>query len=103
MEEQPPMPPSGSPPPVIRAPYTAPPLAMPPPQRSSGVVWKILTFVFLLLFLFAMLVNFIGVGASHTVIPHSRASGVERARNIEEVTIVSTNSDNKIAVIEVDG
>ncbi len=102
MEEQPPIPPP-NPPPFIRATNAAPPMTMPPPQRSSGVIWKILTVVFLLLFLFAMLVNLVGLGASHTVLPRSRAIGIERARNLEEVTLLSTNSDNKIAVIDVQG
>jgi protease IV len=89
-----------TPPPVIRTPPQAPlPLTMPPRQRSS-VIWKILTVVFLVLFVVTLFLNF--TGATRNVLPHSRTS-VDRSRNLEEVAISSTNSDNKIAVIEVDG
>ncbi len=64
------------------------------------MLWKILTVVFLVLFVFSLLANFAGL--SHTVLPRSRAT-MERVRNLEEISISSTNSDNKIAVIEVDG
>src|ERR1700722_3930950 len=110
MDELPPSPespgaPLGSspppPPPVIRRTPTPPPLSVPPPaQRGSSVLWKILTVVFLVLFVFSLLANFAGL--SHTVLPRSRAT-MERVRNLEEISISSTNSDNKIAVIEVDG
>jgi protease-4 len=92
----PPPPPPVTPPPVIRTP---PPLTMPPPQRSSAI-WKILTVVFLGLFVLSLLLNFAGV--SRGVIPRGRAS-MDRSRNLEEVILSSTNSDNKIAVIDVDG
>jgi ClpP class serine protease len=41
-------------------------------------------------------------GLSRTVIPRGRSS-VERNRNLEENVLSSTNSDNKIAVVDVDG
>lgn len=75
-------------------------MVMPPPQTRSSALWKVLTVVFLVLFGLSLLVNF--AGFSHTVLPRSRAM-VDRVRNLEEVTLSSTNSDNKIAVIEVDG
>jgi protease-4 len=76
-------------------------MTMPPTQARSSAVWKVLTVVFLVLLVLSLLVNF--AGFSHTVIiPHSRMT-TDRARNLEEVTISSTNSDNKIAVIDVDG
>ncbi len=114
MDEQPPTPGSANapqdsppptspqaPPPIIRKPAQAPPsMVMPPPQTRSSALWKVLTVVFLVLFGLSLLVNF--AGFSHTVLPRSRAM-VDRVRNLEEVTLSSTNSDNKIAVIEVDG
>ena len=107
MDELPPTPestgapPGSSPPPLPPVIRTAPPpLAMAPPRTSSGALWKILTVVFLVLFVFSFLANFAGV--SRTVLPRGRVMA-DRVRNLEEVTIASTNSDNKIAVIDVDG
>jgi protease-4 len=109
MDELPPTPessgaPPGSPPPplppIIRTPLPPPPLAMTPVRRQSSVLWKVLTIVFLVLFVFSLLANFAGL--SHTVMPRSRAT-MERVRNLEEVSLSSTNSDNKIAIIDVDG
>ena len=113
MDDQPPtpdsaaVPPAGStppppvtPPPVIRTPPPAPPpLTLPPRQRAS-VIWKVLTVFFLGLFVLSLLVNF--AGFSRGVLPRGRAAA-DRNRNLEEVVITSTNSDNKIVVIEVDG
>lgn len=73
---------------------------MTPVRRQSSVLWKVLTIVFLVLFVFSLLANFAGL--SHTVMPRSRAT-MERVRNLEEVSLSSTNSDNKIAIIDVDG
>jgi protease-4 len=89
-----------TPPPVIRKPSLPPPLTMAAARPRSSVIWKILTVVFLALFVLSFLLNF--AGFSQNVIPHSRAT-MDRVRNLEEVTLSSTNSDNKIAVIEVDG
>jgi len=72
---------------------------MPPKQRSSAV-WKVLTVVFVGLFMLSLLMNFTGL--SRGVVPRGR-SVTDRTRNLEEVTVSSTNSDNKIALIEVDG
>ncbi len=73
---------------------------MPPAPQRSSVIWKVLTVVFLVLFGLSLLANF--AGFSHSVIPRNRAM-MDRVRNLEEVSISSTNSDNKIAVIDVDG
>jgi protease-4 len=56
--------------------------------------------VFLGLFVLSLLGHFAGL--TRVVIPHSRG-GTDRSRNLEEVVIEATNSDQKIAVIEVDG
>src|SRR5580693_998368 len=106
MDEQPPTPGSANapqdspppaspqaPPPIIRKPAQAPPsLVMPPSQTRSSALWKVLTVVFLVLFGLSLLVNF--AGFSHSVFPRNRAM-VDRVRNLEEITLSSTNSDNK--------
>jgi protease-4 len=71
-----------------------------PPRPRSSAIWKILTVVFLLLFVAALTLNFTGV--SRGVLPRGRAA-MDRSHNLEEVTLATTNSDNKIAVIDVDG
>jgi protease IV len=97
----PPPPPPLTQPPVIRTPpQPPPPLMMLPPRSRSSAVWKVLTVVFLALFVLSLLLNFAGL--SHDVLPHSRVT-MDRGRNLEEIAISMTNSDNKIAVIEVDG
>ena len=73
---------------------------MPPQRKGSSVIWKVLTVVFLVLFVLSLLGNM--AGFSRGVIPRPRAM-TERNQGLEEVTISSTNSDNKIALIEVDG
>jgi protease-4 len=90
-----------TPPPVIGTPppLTPPPLSLPARPRS-GAIWKVLTVVFLGLFLLSLLGHFAGL--TRVVIPRSR-SGTDRSRNLEEVVIEPTNSDQKIAVIEVEG
>jgi protease-4 len=112
MDDQPPSPESANvppaspplptgPPPVIGSPppRMPPPLSLPPRPRSSAI-WKVLTVVFLGLFLLSLLIHFAGL--SRVVIPHSRGV-TDRSRNLEEVVIQATNSDYKIALIEVDG
>ncbi len=71
-----------------------------PPRLRGNPIWKILTLVFVALFVLSLLTNLAGV--SRSVLPRSRAT-VDRTRNLEEVTLASTNSDNKIAIIEVNG
>ncbi len=75
-------------------------MMMPPQRPRSSAIWKVLTVVFLVLLVLSLLFNFAGL--SRSVLPHSRAT-MERVRNMEEVALSTTNSDNKIAVIEVDG
>jgi protease IV len=90
-----------TPPPVIPASsYPPPPLVMPPQRSRSSVIWKVLTVVFLVLFVLSLLGNL--AGFSRGVIPRSRAM-TDRNQSLEEVTVSTTNSDNKIALIEVDG
>jgi protease-4 len=96
----PPPPSPLTPPPVIRKPPQPPPPLMMPPRPRSSAIWKVLTVVFLGLFVLSLLLNFAGL--SRSVLPRSRAT-MDRLRNLEEVAISSTNSDNKIAVMEVDG
>src|SRR5271170_416056 len=93
-------PPNFTPPPVIGL----PPISMNPygnqPPRGSGAIWKILAVVFLLMLLLSLLVNFSGL--SRGIMPRNRGS-FERSHELQEVVLESTNSNNKIAVIEVDG
>jgi protease-4 len=89
---QPPLPPPLAPPPII---YSSPPA-----RSGCSVVWKILALVFLALLcvsVFGHLLNF-----SRAVIPRSRAL-TDRNRSLDEVVLEQTNSDDKIAVISVDG
>jgi protease IV len=88
-----PPPPPVAPPPVISAPP-------PPPRGGSGVVWKVLALVFVVLFVLSLFTNI--VSFSHGVIPHGHVTA-ERARGLEEIVTAHTNSDNKIAVVEIDG
>ncbi|HEX3989241.1 MAG TPA: signal peptide peptidase SppA [Verrucomicrobiae bacterium] len=88
----PPPPPPVAPPPII------PP--SPAPRGRSGTIWKALAVVFIVLFIVSLLTNFLNI--SRNVIPRSRAAS-ERERGLEEVVTQHTNSDNKIAVIQVDG
>jgi protease-4 len=106
MDDHPPSPESGTtppvtPPPVIPTPHQAPPpLTLPPPRPRSSVIWKILTVVFLALFVISLLYNL--AGFSRGVFPHPRAM-TDRNQNLEEIMVSATNSDNKIALIDVDG
>jgi len=78
-----------------------PPLTLPPPRPRSSVVWKVLAVVFLALFVMSLLWNL--AGFSRGVFPHPRVM-TDRNQNLEEVVVSATNNtDNKIALIEVDG
>jgi len=72
---------------------------MPPRQRGSAI-WKILTVVFMVLFVATLFLNF--TGASRVVLSRGRTMS-DRSRYMEEVNLSSVNSDHKIAVIDVDG
>jgi protease-4 len=106
MDENPPpfesasVPPTPPPPPPL--PTTPPPIIYPapPPRGRSGTVWMILALVFLALFVLSFLSNFVAV--SHSIIPRNRTA-YEHNHGLEEVVTQHTNSDNKIAVIDVDG
>jgi protease-4 len=95
-------PPPVTPPPVIPIPPSMPPpLTLPPPRPRSSVVWKVLAVVFLALFVMSLLWNL--AGFSRGVFPHPRVM-TDRNQNLEEVVVSATNNtDNKIALIEVDG
>jgi protease-4 len=93
-------PPVNSPPPPVTPPPIIPPWPPGPPRGHSGAVWKVLAVVFLILLVLSLFTNFLNF--SHTIIPRSHA-GAERDRGLEEVVVEHTNSDNKIAVVEVDG
>ena len=92
------------PPPLPAPPPLAPPpiiYAAPPRRTGCSVFWKIFAIVLLVvlcLTLFSRLLHFstaVAVTRGHPT--------VERNRNLEEVVLEQTNSDNKIAVISVDG
>jgi protease-4 len=105
MDEHPPPPESFNAPPVNPpAPPLAPPPIIqplpPPPRGRSGAVWKALALVFLVLFVLSLFTNFLNF--SHGVMPRSHTA-IERTRGLEEVVTEHTNSDNKIAVVEVEG
>jgi protease-4 len=88
----PPPPPPG-PPPIISPP--------PPPPRGRGhALWKALAFIFLALFVLSFFSHF--PGFSRGVLPRGRMM-VERPHALEELVLQRTNSDNKIAVVEVEG
>jgi protease-4 len=74
--------------------------APPPPRGRSGTVWMVLALVFLALFIVSIFGNLLNI--SHTIVPRSRTS-FERTHGLEEIVTEHTNSDNKIAVIDVDG
>jgi protease-4 len=95
-------PPPVTPPPFIQTPaHAPPPLTLPPPRPRSSVIWKVLTVVFVVLFGVSLLVNLSGL--TRTVFPHPRAM-TDRTQNLEEIMVMATNgTDNKIALIEVDG
>lgn len=81
-----------APPPIIYAP--------PPAKSGSSAIWKVLALVFLALLclsIFGHIITF-----SRAVVPRARAA-VERNRSLDEVVLRQTNSDDKIAVITVDG
>ena len=72
-----------------------------PPRARSSVVWKILTVVFLGLFVLSLLYNL--TSFSRGVLPRARTL-TDRNQNLEEIMVSATNaSDNKIALIDVDG
>ena len=90
-------PPPLGPPPIISAP--------PPPPRGRGnAVWKAIALIFITLFILSFSAHFLGVSRSLSrgVIAGGRMT-TDRSRALEEVILQRTNSDNKIAIIEVEG
>lgn len=103
MDDQPPEnQPQPQPPDAPRPPLAPPPIIYAPPPAKSGssAIWKVLALVFLALLclsIFGHIITF-----SRAVAPRARAA-VERNRSLDEVVLRQTNSDDKIAVITVDG
>ena len=99
-----PPPPVVPPPPVIAAAPIPAPIFVPAPSRSTGVsvVWKVLTFVLLAVVCILMLSRMLTFSMHTATISRSRTF-TDRNRTLQEVTLEQTNSDNKIAVITVDG
>ena len=91
----PPLPPSAPPPPP-------PIIAMAPaPRPRGGWVWKLLALVFMALFALSFFSNMFGGSPLTTSRAHVSS---ERNHNLDEFYLERTNaSDNKIAVITVDG
>jgi protease-4 len=85
-------------PPVIPSPVV---ITMPPQPPRRGGGWKVLSFI---------LLGLIAVWIVGRVVIHSVAGvaahaygGADVLQNLEEVVIERTNTDNKIAVVEVSG
>jgi len=100
MDDQPP---PQQPLPPVPPPLAPPPIIYAPPAKPSGcsVVWKILAIVLLLvvgLIFVSRLLHF----STAVAVTRGRAM-TDRVRSLEEVVVEQTNSDNKIAVVTVDG
>jgi len=79
----------------------APPLiSSPAPKAGCSVVWKVLALVFLGLLVLSVISRMLSF--SHAMTAHGRAM-TDHTRNLEEFILEQTNSDNKIAVVTVDG
>jgi protease IV len=91
-----PPPPSVAPPPIITS------ASLPPRRSGCSVVWKILTFVLLGVICLMIFGRIVSISTRATMMTRGRNVS-DRGRTLEEVTIQQTNSDNKIAVITVDG
>lgn len=83
-----------APPPIITAP--------PPARRGHSVVWMILTFVLLGVIAVMFFSRLLSI-STRSVAVSRHVNFADRNRTLEEFTIESTNSDNKIAVITVEG
>ncbi len=70
-------------------------------RSKGGALWKILTFVFLGLLCLSILSRSLG-GYTRVVAARSHAQ-IDRSRGLEETILEQAKSDNKIAVISVDG
>lgn len=80
---------------------TPPPIIYAAPQKSGcSTVWRILALIFLALLVISVFGHLISF--SRAITPHSH-TGTDKDRSLDEVVIQSTNSENKIAVINVDG
>ncbi len=94
----PPPPPRSAVPPVIPSPVV---ISMPPQPPRRGGGWKVLSFILLGLiavwFVGRVVIHGMAGMASHAY------SGADAPQNLEEVVIEQTNTDNKIAVVQVNG
>jgi protease-4 len=104
-DQPPPIQPSQSPPPPqpLQPPVAPPPIICSAPvvRSKGGALWKILTFVFLGLLCLSILSRSLG-GYTRVVAPRSHAQ-IDRSRGLEETILEQAKSDNKIAVISIDG
>jgi len=73
----------------------------PPPPRRSGTVWKVLAVVFIVLFVISLFGNLMSF--TRSLFAFSGKTSAVRNQNLEEVVLESTNVDEKIAVVTVDG
>ncbi len=98
-----------APSPVIpppRPPFAPPPIIAPPPPpapapRKGAILWKILVVILFLLLCVSLFGNFVSY-VSHNLMPTGRQS-FEKEHALEESVIDAKNSDNKIAVISIEG
>jgi len=82
------------PPPIIITP--------PPTPRRGGGPWKVLAIVALVLLALCIIVGIASFSLRNLPVSGARMA-TERTRTLEEVVLEHTNSDNKIAVIDVQG
>ena len=96
-----PPPPNYTPPPPLAAP--PPPVisqhTMSPPPRKGGRGWMVLSIVLLVL-LVLLVFGRIAVGM---VFSGKGAASEDRTKSLEEVVIERTNTDDKVAVVEISG
>jgi protease IV len=91
--------PPASPPPVPPI-ITAPAASTPPPPKRNGNGWKVVAIIAIILLGFIFLGNVVR-WTTRAMRPGKQT--YERLQKVEEVTVEQGSSDNKIAVIEVEG
>ena len=98
MDDQ--LPPQGSPPSFPPPPLTPPPIILPPvPPRRGGRIWRIIAIIALALLALSVLSNFKNVGRSSR--GRSTSHGIDH--QLEEVMVERHVTEDKIAVIKVEG
>jgi protease-4 len=94
-------PPSGTAPPPVPPVIASSPAPVPPRKRGNCTGWKIVAIVALILLGFSFLGN---VASRMSRVMRGSNQTYERTQKLEEVMVEpSSTSDNKIAVIDVDG